>query len=79
MTHEGSPVGFCFLGGAWQEAKLLRFAYDLEQELDARQQPRYLRQVPERVAADYCTGKPKMHGGTGNVNWRANARGRGIV
>jgi len=79
VTHEGSPVGFCFLGGAWQEAKLLRFAYDLEQELDARQQPRYLRQVPERVAADYCTGKPKMHGGTGNVNWRANARGRGIV
>jgi hypothetical protein len=73
------PVGFCFVGGAWQEAKLLRYAYDLEQELGARQQPQYLRQVPERTPADYCTGKPKMHGGTGNIDWRANAKGKGVV
>ncbi len=79
LTHKGSPVGFCFVGGAWQEAKLLRYAYDLEQELSARQQPQYLRQVPERIPADYCIGKPKMHGGTGNINWRANAKGKGVV
>jgi amidase len=79
LTHKGSPVGFCFVGGAWQEAKLLRYAYDLEQELDARQQPQYLRQVPERTPADYCTGKPKPHGGTGDINWRANAKGKGVV
>ncbi len=35
------------MGGAWQEAKLLRYAYDLEQELMAHQQPQHLRQVPE--------------------------------
>jgi amidase len=79
LTHKGSPVGFCFVGGAWQEAKLLRYAYDLEQQLGARQQPQYLRQVPERIPADYCTGKPKMHGGTGNLEWRANAKGKGVV
>jgi len=79
VTHQGSPVGFCFVGGAWQEAKLLRFAYDLEQELNARRQPQYLRQVPERTVAGYCTGKPKMHGGTGNVDWRANARGKHVI
>jgi amidase len=79
LTHKGSPVGFCFVGGAWQEAKLLRYAFDLEQELDARMQPEYLRQVPDRTPADYCTGKPKMHGGTGNIDWRANAKGKGVV
>jgi amidase len=79
VTHEGSPVGFCFVGGAWQEAKLLTYAYELEQELGARRQPQYLRQVPDRVPAGYCTGKPRMHGGTGNVDWRANAKGKGVV
>jgi amidase len=74
VTHEGSPVGFCFLGGAWQEAKILRYAYDLEQELNARQQPKYLRDVPVRVDAGYCSGKPQMHGGTGNVDWRAKGK-----
>ena len=74
VTHEGSPVGFCFLGGAWQEAKILRYAYDLEQELNARQPPKYLREVPVRVDAGYCSGKPQMHGGTGNVDWRAKGK-----
>ena len=74
LAREGSPVGFCFVGGAWQESKLLRYAYDLEQELDARQQPQYLRKVPARVDAEYCSGKPQMHGGTGNIDWRAKGK-----
>jgi amidase len=74
VTHEGSPVGFCFLGGAWQEAKILRYAYDLEQELNARQQPKYLRDVPVRVDAGYCSGQPKMRSGTENVDWRAKGQ-----
>jgi amidase len=69
---DGSPVGFCFVGGAWQEAKLLSFSYDLEQELNALIPPAYLGSVPpEPPSAGICTGKPKPHGGTGNVNWRA--------
>ncbi|HSL21456.1 MAG TPA: amidase family protein [Vicinamibacterales bacterium] len=68
---DGSPVGFCFVGSGWQEAKLLSFAYDLEQELNARIPPTYLGAVPaEPPGAGICTGKPKMHGGTGNVDWR---------
>ena len=74
VTHEGSPVGFCFLGGAWQEAKILRYAYDLEQELDARRQPKYLRAVPVRVEAGYCSGTPQMRSATGNVDWRAKGK-----
>jgi amidase len=71
---DGTPVGFMFVGGAWQEEKLLGFAYDLEQELNARRPPRYLGSVPpEPAEAGICEGKPKMHGGTGKVNWRHKA------
>jgi len=80
VTHKGSPVGFCFVGGAWQEAKILRYAYDLEQYMMARRQPQYLPPpAPVYGNAGYCSGKPKFHGGTGNVDWRAKARGKGIV
>jgi amidase len=68
---DGTPVGFMFAGGAWQENKLLGFAYDLEQELQARRAPTYLGTVPpEPPNAGICTGKPKMHGGTGTIDWR---------
>jgi amidase len=76
VTRRGSPVGFCFIGGAWQEARILRFAYDLEQQLQAQRLPQYLGQVPQRFDAKYCTGKPKPHGGTGNLNWREGRRRR---
>lgn len=66
----GAPTGFCMIGGAFQEEKLLSFAYDLEQELGAQRPPQYLGTAPTEPVADYCTGKPKMHGGTGKINWR---------
>jgi amidase len=44
--EDGSPMGFCFVGTAWQERKLLGFSYDLEQELKARIPPKYLGAVP---------------------------------
>jgi amidase len=67
----GAPFGFCMVGGAYQEAKLLAFNYDLEQELNAQVPPQYLGSVPpEPPDAGFCTGKPKMHGGTGKINWR---------
>ncbi|HUL79931.1 MAG TPA: amidase family protein [Vicinamibacteria bacterium] len=52
---DGSPVGFCFVGGAWNEKTLLGFSYDLEQELKARIAPKYLGTVPpEPPDAGFC-------------------------
>ena len=71
FLDDGSPVGFCMVGGAWNEARMLALNYDLEQELNAQVPPKYLGSVPpEPPSAGICTGKPKMHGGTGQINWR---------
>lgn len=72
FLDDGAPFGFCMVGTAWQEAKLLAFNYDLEQELNAQTPPQYLGTVPpEPPDAGFCSGKPKMHGGTGKINWRS--------
>ncbi len=68
---DGSPIGFCMVGSAWQEHKLLAYNYDLEQELNAQAPPRFLGMVPDEPPdAGLCSGKPKMHGGTGKIHWR---------
>jgi len=69
----GSPVGFCIVGSAWQEAKMLGFAYDLEQELNAQVPPQYLGSVPhEPPNAGICTTpQPRVQGETGNIDWRS--------
>ncbi len=38
----GLPVGLSFFGKAWQEAKLIKYAYAFEQATQYRRQPRYL-------------------------------------
>ena len=38
----GLPVGISFFGKAWQEAKLIQYAYAFEQATQYRRQPRYL-------------------------------------
>ena len=38
----GLPVGFSFVGTAWSEPDLLRFAHAFEREIDARERPRFL-------------------------------------
>jgi amidase len=69
---DGRPVGFCMVGGAWQEGRMLGLAYDLEKELNAQVAPEYLGALlPEPPDAGICTGKPKPHGGTGNMSWRS--------
>jgi amidase len=45
----GLPVGISFFGGAWSEAKLIKYAYAFEQATEARQTPRFLR-TPEMKA-----------------------------
>ena len=37
----GLPVGFSFVGTAWSEPELLRFAHAFEVEMDARERPRF--------------------------------------
>jgi amidase len=39
---DGLPVGVSFLARAWEEPKLLRFAFALEQALQVRRAPRFL-------------------------------------
>jgi amidase len=61
FLDDGSPVGFCMISGAWQEAKLLGYNYDLEQELNAQVPPQYAGSVPpEPPDAGICSGTPKM-------------------
>lgn len=61
FLDDGSPVGFCMISGAWQEAKLLAYNYDLEQELNAQVPPRFLGSVPpEPPDAGICAGLPKI-------------------
>lgn len=38
----GLPVGISFFGGAWSEAKLIKYAYAFEQAAKARKAPRFL-------------------------------------
>ena len=71
FLDDGSPVGFCMVGGAWQEGKLLAFNYDLEQELNAQVPPEYKGAVPpEPPDAGICAGVTKAAA-------RAEAAGRG--
>ena len=41
------PVGISFVGAAWSDAKLLGYAYDLEQATKARKAPRFCRTLVE--------------------------------
>jgi amidase len=59
LTPEGKPAGLWMYGGFLQEPKLLSFAYDLEQELQPRREPRFLGQVPaEPPDAGICAALP---------------------
>ena len=39
----GLPIGISFIGKAWQDANLIKYAYAFEQATQYRRQPRYLK------------------------------------
>ena len=56
----GKPVGMLMYSTFLHEPKLIGFAYDLEQELNVRQQPQFLGSVLPIPNANLCTGQPSQ-------------------
>ncbi|HEX4665149.1 MAG TPA: amidase family protein [Chthoniobacterales bacterium] len=56
LTAKGKPAGIWMYGGYLQEAKLLSYAYDLEQEIQPRSAPQFIPPLPhEPPDAGICT------------------------
>jgi amidase len=61
LTPAGKPAGLWMYSSFLQEARLLRFAYDLEQELQPRRQPQFLGTAPpEPPDAGICAALPQQ-------------------
>ena len=59
VTSGGKPVGILMYSTFLHEPQLLAFAYDLEQELQARVQPQFLGTVSDPPNPDLCESLPK--------------------
>jgi amidase len=60
LTPEGKPAGLWMYAGFHEEAKLVSFAYDLEQDVQPRQAAQFLGAVPpEPPDAGICAALPK--------------------
>src|SRR5882757_1897289 len=58
IRDSGRPAGMLMYSTFLYEPQLIGFAYDLEQELNARQQPQFLGSVIPVPNADLCSGRP---------------------
>jgi amidase len=56
IRASGRPAGMLMYSTALREAQLIGFGYDLEQELNVRQQPKFLNSVIPVPNAGLCTG-----------------------
>ena len=54
IRSSGRPAGMLMYSTAMREAQLIAMAYDLEQELNARQQPQFLNAIIPIPNADLC-------------------------
>lgn len=70
LTPEGKPAGLWMYAGLHQEAKLIAFAYDLEQAVQPRRAAQFLGSVPpEPPDAGICEALPaKPHVFTGKAH-----------
>ena len=58
LVH-GLPVGLSFVGTAWSEATLLKYAYAFEQATQARRSPKYYRHARSLATATDYRGIPR--------------------
>jgi amidase len=56
IRHNGRPAGMLMYSTFLREPRLLGLAYDLEQEINVRRPPRFLRSVIPIPNADLCNG-----------------------
>jgi len=56
IRDNGRPAGMLMYSTAFHEAQLIAMAYDLEQELNARQQPQLLNSIIPIPNGGFCTG-----------------------
>ena len=56
IRSNGRPAGMLMYSTAFHEAQLIAMAYDLEQELNARQQPQFLSSIIPIPNGGFCTG-----------------------
>ena len=56
IRDNGRPAGMLMYSTAFHEAQLIAMAYDLEQELNARQQPQLLNAIIPIPNGGFCTG-----------------------
>jgi hypothetical protein len=56
IRNSGRPAGMLMYSTALHEAQLIGFGYDLEQEINVRQQPKFLNSVIPLPNAGLCTG-----------------------
>jgi amidase len=69
ITPGGKPAGILMYSTFLREPRLLAFAYDLEQELNARRQPQFLGAVSDPPNAGICATLPrKPHVFTGKAH-----------
>jgi amidase len=58
IRSSGRPAGMLMYSTAFHEAQLIAMAYDLEQALNARQQPQLLGAIQPIPNGGFCTGHP---------------------
>ncbi len=61
IADDGRPAGIWMYSGFLQEPRLLALAYDLEQEIQPRVQPRFAGTPPDWTDAGVCASLPKPH------------------
>jgi amidase len=60
IRDNGRPAGMLMYSTFLHEPELIGFGYDLEQELNVRQQPQFLGSVIPVPNANLCTGQPRQ-------------------
>ena len=61
VRADGRPAGLLMYGGFLSEPSLIGFAYDLEQEMNARSQPTMLGEISDPPNAGLCEALPAPH------------------